>query len=503
MRFSVYIIFVLLFIGCNSKKPKHPEQPEHSKPNVLLIYLDDLGYGDVGIYNEESKIKTPNMDRLAKEGMRFTQAHTPAAICGPSRYGLITGRYPWRRGKEGMGNGEKFRDIFIEQNRMTMASMLRDHGYNTAQVGKWGLRHNYSEAVKQGKEPGRIDSYDFPNKRLLGSQLVGFDYSWCMTHLFPAEGATQIGHSKNQLENGLPVDSTLKLDDPHQWLPGSANKIVEYLEVFKGAKENPKLSIDSNKPFFLYWDPPSPHLPIVPNKEFIGASEAGLYGDFVMEIDHYVGSILDALDRLNLAENTVVIFSSDNGPELYAYERIQEYQHYSMGNLRGVKRDLYEGGTNVPLIVRWTNKVKKESITTEPVNLTDIVATLADIIGYQVPHNSAEDSQSLLPILLGQKFEKPIRKPIVYHTIDGRFAIRKGTMVYIDAPSGDQSGEPQWFKNEAGVFSHEQEVELFDLSKDPKQLYNIADVNSSIVIDMKFNLDSILEESSNLSNIEK
>ena len=485
----IFTLLLILFLGCTTQETKQMD------PNILFIYLDDLGYGDLGCYNPESKIPTPNIDKLAQEGISFTNAHTTAAICGLSRYGLMTGRYPWRRGVGGTGNGEKFRDIFIESNRLTIASLLKKQGYNTAQLGKWGLRHNYSDAVKEGMEPGYRDSYDFPNKRLLGSQLVGFDYSWCMTHLFPAPGTSTIGNSKHQLENGLPIDTTLKVDDPYQWLPQSASKVVEYLECYAGKKDNPKFGIDSNNPFFIYWDPPSPHEPIVPNKEFLGKSGAGDYGDFVVEIDHYVGIMLNALDLLDLDENTIVIFSSDNGPENYAYPRIQEYQHYSMGKFRGLKRDSYEGGTRVPFIVRWPNKIKENTTTDEPICLVDIMASFADMFDYELPDNAGEDSYSILPVLFGEEFEKPARGPIVYHTPDGRFAIRKNNMVYINARSGG-SREPQWFRDERGVISHNQEVELFDMTKDPPQLKNIAKENSSIVKDMKTTLDKIFNESS-------
>ena len=207
--------------------------------------------------------------------------------------------------------------------------------------------------------------------------------------------------------------------------------------------------------------------------------------------------MLDALDRFHLAKNTIVIFSSDNGPELWAYNRIQEYRHYSMGKLRGVKRDMYEGGTRVPFIVRWPDKIEKGIKTNEPICLTDMVASFADLFDYKLPDNAGEDSYSILPVLFNEKFEKPLRGPIVYHTIDGRFAIRKNNMVFIDAQSGSQSAEPQWFRDERGVVPHNQEVELFDLEKDPQQLKNIAKENPAIVEDMKTSLDKTLNESTN------
>ena len=457
----------------------HAEQANANRPNILFIYLDDLGYGDVTCYNPDSKIHTPNIDRLAKEGMVFTDAHTPAPICGPSRYGLMTGRYPWRRGKGGTDNGDKFRDVFIEKGRTTLASLLKKKDYNTAQIGKWGIRHNYSDAVKPGKEPGHKDSYDFPNKRLLGSQAVGFEYSWCMTHLFPAPGTKAIGHSKHQLENGLPVDPSLKISNPHSWLPGSAMKVVEYLETYAGEKENQKFGINRQSPFFIYWDPPSPHTPIVPNKEFQGKSGAGDYGDFVLEIDHYFGAILDALDHLQLTDNTLVIFSSDNGPETFAYERIQKHQHYSMGPLRGVKRDAWEGGHRVPFIVRWPGVVKPRQHCDELVGLNDWLATFADVAGLELSDHEGEDSVSILPLLKGST--KPVRESLIHH-MSSRFAIRHGDWLFIDHKNGDGNNgkrkEPGWLRKERGVVSHNSKAELFNLKDDPQQTTNLYDKHS-------------------------
>lgn len=466
--------FVLLVTAALSVPFAHAKP---NQPNILFIYLDDLGYGDVTCYNPDSKIHTPHMDRLAKEGIVFTDAHTPAAICGPSRYGLMTGRYPWRRGKDGTGNGPKFRDLFIEKNRITLASLLKKNGYHCAQIGKWGIRHNYSDAVKPGKEPGHKDSYDFPNKRLLGAQAAGFDYSWCMTHLFPAPGTKEIGHSKHLLENGLPVDPTLKISDPYRWLPDSAMKVVEYLEAYAGKKDNLKFGINRQSPFFIYWDPPSPHTPIVPNKEFQGKSGAGDYGDFVLEIDYYVGAILDALDSLQLTDHTLVIFSSDNGPETFAYERIQKHQHYSMGSLRGVKRDAWEGGHRVPLLVRWPGVVQPGRSCDALVSLTDWLATFADMSGLKLAEDAGEDSVSIMPLLKGSN--EPVRQSVIHHSASGKFAIRHQDWLFIDYKTGDgnrgKRKEPDWLRKERGVLSHRSSAELFNLKEDAQQTRNLYD----------------------------
>lgn len=461
------------------------------KPNILFIYLDDLGYGDVTCYNADSKIHTPQIDRLAKEGMLFTDAHTPAAICGPSRYGLITGRYPWRRGKDGTGNGPKFRDLFIEKGRTTLASLLQSKDYNCAQIGKWGIRHNYSDAVKPGKEAGYKDSYDFPNKRLLGAQAVGFDYSWCMTHLFPAPGTKEIGHSKHLLENGLPINPNLSISDPYRWLPDSAMKVVEYLGAYVGKKENPNFGINRQSPFFIYWDPPSPHTPIVPNKEFQGKSGAGDYGDFVLEIDYYVGAILDALDKLELSDNTLVILSSDNGPETFAYQRIQKHRHYSMGSLRGVKRDAWEGGHRVPLLVRWPGVIAPGRSNEALVSLTDWLATFADIAGLKLTKVAGEDSVSILPLLKGS--DEPVRESVIHHSASGKFAIRHQDWLFIDYKTGDGNNgrrkEPDWFRKERRVVSYRSSAELFNLMVDPQQKYNLYNKHPEKAGELKKLLD--------------
>jgi arylsulfatase A len=441
---------------------------KYKQPNILFIYLDDLGYGDPTCINAASKIPTPNIDRIAKEGIVFTDAHTPAAICGPSRYGVMTGRYPWRRGERGSGNGDKHQDLFMERDRLTMASLLKEAGYNTAQIGKWGIRHNYSEAVKPGCPFTEIDSYDFPNKRLLGSQLVGFNYSWCMTWLADCE-------TKHQFENGLPVDPEwrTRVSDPYRWLPDSTDKAVEYIEVSTGKHENAIFNIDKEKPFFMYFDPPSPHEPIVPNKEFVGKSGAGLYGDFVMEIDHCIGQLLNALDACGLTENTIIIFSSDNGPEQICYERIRKYSHYSMGNWRGVKRDTWEGGHRLPLLVRWPSIVKPGRVVDNLVCLTDLLATTADIIEHPLPANAGEDSVSILPILKGDTISTSLRENVIHHTPQGSFAIRLGDWIYIDHPTGDCNKEPDWFRKERGVIPHDLSAELYNLKEDPSQRKNL------------------------------
>ena len=486
-RFSRMRILVISGILVTLAAAVGFSQSSKQSPNILFIYLDDLGYGDVSFSNPDSKIFTPHIDRLAREGMAFTDAHAPGPVCGPSRYGLLTGRYPWRRGKDGRGNGAKFRDVFVEEGRMTIASLLKQKDYNTAQIGKWGLRHNYSEAVLPGREPGDLDAYDFPNKRLRGSQLFGFDYSWCITYLDKRDS-----NIKSQFENGLPVDPTLTPTDPYRWLPDGGDKVVEYLETYTGLRQNPKFDIDPKQPFFIYWDPPSPHDPIVPNEAFIGMSGAGLYGDFVIEVDHYIGKMLNALDRLNLTDSTLVVFASDNGPARGAYERIQELDHFSMGQRRGMKTDILEGGHRVPLVVRWPGVIKANRTSDALVSLTDWLATIAEITGQQLPKQAGEDSLSFLSLLKLGGQEKPYRESVIHHTPRGVYAIRQQDWVFIDDPSSPDS-EPEWYRKSLRAELPEHPGQLYNLIEDPKQSKNRYGEYPEKVEEMKSMLRSAID----------
>lgn len=504
MNFSIYsklltIIMAFALFACKTDtKNNSSDELEVKKPNILFLYMDDMGIGDPKCYNPESLIPTPNIDKLAKQGVRFTDAHSAAPVCGPSRYGLITGRYPWRRGTHGFGNGKAYDDVMIEKGRQTVASVLKANGYNTAQMGKWGLKNNYSDAVKPGREPGTIDAYDFPNRKLLGSNLFGFDYAYTQTHIYEKkgfdsiQGMAAISDCKMPFINGLPVNKDLEPENPYNWVPNSAKKVIEYIEVYGGKKENPEYGLDRNKPFFIYWDPPGPHAPYVPLPEFIGKSKVGRYGDYVCEIDHYIGKMLETLKELDLAKNTIVIFSSDNGPDKYSYARIEDFKHYGMGAWRGIKLDIWEGGNRIPFIARWPGKIKPNTVNNNQFCLTDMLATFSELVGHNLSENEGEDSFSILSLL---KTGKPSenRPPIIYNTPRKHLAIRKNEWVFIDAPTGGGK-EPEWFKKERGVVEHNLEVELFNLIADPQQTKNLALEYPEKVKELKQELDKMVAQ---------
>jgi len=452
-----------------------------TSPNIVIILADDLGYGDVGCYNPESKIATPSLDRLAGEGLRFTDAHSPSAVCTPARYGLLTGRYPWRsrltRGVIG-----PWGTPLIETNRLTLPAMLHAQGYTTAAIGKWHL--GWQWPTTDGQPPinwtNRHSNVDFSRAIAEGPTTRGFDsYFGPDVPNYPPFCFIENDHTVGN-PTGLsnPEDFNIRGPAVPGWrsvniLPELTRRAVRYVEAAAQAKEQ--------HPFFLYFALTSPHYPIAPTPEFLGRSGAGKYGDFVMETDWVVGQIIDALKRARLAENTLVIFTSDNGPEIDgeigtgAFERIRKYDHASMGSLRGVKRDAWEGGHREPFIVRWPGHTPAGKVSDQFFIFTDLMATFAGLTGDTLPNDAAEDSVNMLPALLGGKIERPAG---VMVGISGKPALRQGDWVLIAAPTGRENplpgGEPDWFRKQRGYTDDHEPYELFNLRDDPAQRVNRA-----------------------------
>ena len=441
------------------------------KPNVVYVLADDLGYGDVGCYNPKSKIPTPYIDQLAKEGMRFTDAHSPSAVCTPTRYALLTGRYAWRTRLQRNVIGP-FSPPLIAVKQLTVPTMLREQGYATACIGKWHLgwgwpkpgdggKRDFTQAIPDGPTTRGFDSYfgtDVPNYPpycfIENDRTLGI----------PSEAAP-VGRDMFNIA-GLTVPDWKLVDI----LPELERRAVEY--IGKAAK--------GGKPFFLYLPLTSPHFPVVPSPEFKGRSQAGDSGDFVTQTDHVVGAVLDAIKKAGVEGNTLVVFTSDNGPEVVevktgAYDRLKQYGHASMGPLRGAKRDAWEGGHRVPFVVRWPGKVKAGTTCDEVVCHVDLMATLAAVLGVKLSDDAGVDSVNVLPALLGEERETPLREATVHHSGQGKFAIRKGDWVLIFAPTGDDNakkGEPDWFRKDRGYTAHTDAGELFNLAKDLTQKAN-------------------------------
>jgi len=411
-----------------------------AKPNIVFILADDMGYGDVQALNPNSKIPTPHLNRLAKEGMTFTDAHSPSGVCTPTRYGVITGRYCWRsRLKRGVLGG--YSAPLIEKDRSTVGSVLQKAGYHTAAIGKWhlGMTMLRREGAKPGKDRWDGDgNVDF-TKPIADSPITrGF-------HEYFGVSASLDMAPYVWIENDRFVKARL-VQQPAVGFPGYVRQgpRAADLQFEEGLDVLAKRSADflqriagQGKPFFLYLPLTGPHKPVTPHKRFVGKTGLGPYGDFVMNVDDAVGQVLKALDETKLADNTLVLFTSDNGSFMYRVEdeddhvktpSKQQYHsksHRANGPWRGTKADIWEGGHHVPFFARWPGKVEAGSQCTRVITHTDLFATAADLAGARIPKGAAADSYSYLPLLLGKE-KQYSRPPVIHHSSSGMFAIREG-----------------------------------------------------------------------------
>lgn len=456
-------------LGCSVSQSSFAKK---KLPNIIYILTDDLGYGDVSCLNPESKIQTPNIDKLAKSGVTFTDAHSSSAVCTPSRYSVLTGRYAWRTHlKRGVLTG--FSAPLIKKERTTVASHLKKQGYNTACIGKWHLGMDW--ATKDGKKPQKFgENVDFNKAIKNGPVSRGFDYYYGISasldmspYVFiENDKVTQApdtylkGRKQSPYGRGGYAYSKLK---PEDFVPAITSKTVSKINEY---------SKNSDKPFFIYLPLPAPHTPVVPNKEFLGKSNAGKYGDFVVEVDHSLGRIMKALDENGIKDNTLVIFTSDNGPEVIAYKRTEKYNHFSMGELKGLKRDLWEGGHRVPFFASWPDKVRKGKICNKTVCLADFLATVADITDSELKSDEGEDSFSILSLLTKRR-GKTKRDFTIHHSARGNFAIRKGDWVLIDHISGNDNRRFDSYYTKKGYTLNTHKGELYNLKKDLKEFKNL------------------------------
>ncbi len=467
------------------------------RPNILLILADDLGQGDLSVNNPHSKIPTPHLDKLAAEGMNFLDAHSPSGVCTPTRYGVLTGRYAWRSSlKRGVLSGGS--PPLIEKGRLTIPAMLQSFGYASASVGKWHLGEQWTLKDSTGKqEPENID-WNAP--AVYCALDAGFTYYFGLSR--PAWGFME--NRMVLIEPTEPFDLThipSKIiggnNDSGFRAPGFTfeQMIPAWVEKTKAFIER---NAESDTPFFAYFAPICPHRPINPNQQFYGKSECGVFGDFVVELDHAVGELLSSLEENGVGDETLVIFTADNGAETNTYDHIQDYDHWSSNGRRGAKRDLYEGGHRVPFIARWREFIPAGSQSDEVVCLTDIMATIADIVDYELPAGSAEDSYSILPVLKGERLSERIREATVHHSARGNFAIRQGDWVYIDGPNGADNAEPEPILNALGVNDDDEPAELYNLRENPNQTTNAYRNHPEKSVTLKELLDKYRNQSSSL-----
>jgi arylsulfatase A len=474
------------------------------KPNILVILVDDLGYGDVGCYNPESKVPTPNIDKLAAEGMRFTDAHSPSTVCTPTRYSLLTGKMSFRI---------NYRSVFagvggpclIKENQLTLPQILRERGYATALTGKWHVGLSFLDKdgqriTKDGVEGVKLIDYsraipDAPIHRgfdrFFGTVCcpgTDFLYAYIDGDRIPVP-PTQLLDKSNLPKHPYANDNRIGMIAPDFDLEELdmvfLRKSREFLEAHH--KQTPE------KPFFLLHSTHAAHLPSFASAKFKGSTKAGPHGDFIHELDYIVGELLSTLEKLGVADNTLVIFTSDNGPETTTTVHMRaDHAHDGARPWRGVKRDNWEGGHRVPFIARWKGNIAPGSTTAQTICLTDIMATCANLTGVNLPDNAAEDSYNILPVLLGKDGGKPVRDYTLHQTISLALAIRQGPWKYLDHRG---SGGNNYEKGELQAFALTDTEptapgQLYNLETDPRETTNLYFKEPEVAKKLKALLDA-------------
>ncbi len=476
--FTGILTFLLEIFGCRPGQDANPPQ----NPNIIFIMADDLGIGDLGCYNPESKIKTPNIDSLAIKGIRFSNAHAPSAVCSPTRYGVLTGRYAWRTRLK-KGGVSPYEPLLIDTARMTVGDILKAQGYHTGLVGKWHLGLTLKDRVDY-----LADSL-YP-----GPPELGFDYffglpgSLNMSPFCFVEGHHTVGIPnipKPPEIYGTP--GNMVAGWRHEDVgPTLTRKAVDFIK--EHADNMP------GTPFCLHLLTSAPHRPCIPPDFLKGKSQAGPRGDMVMEVDWTVGEVVKTLRELGMFENTMIVITSDNGaiPGLQPDHGTghipvwEMYGHKSMMDWRGYKTHIWEGGHRVPFIVCWPGWVSPGTRSDELICLTDWMATLAAYFNMELPENAGEDSYNILPAILGQAYEKPIREALVTHSMLGVFAIQKGDWKLIEGTGhggeSDRVFEPVDLEGNPGG-------QLYNVKDDPHETDNLWNEHPEIVEELSSLLD--------------
>ena len=460
-------------------------QANNSRPNIIFILADDLGYGDVSCYNPESKIYTPNIDKLAANGMRFTDAHSGGSLSTPARYSLLTGRYSWRsRLKSGVLNNEA--PPLIEENQMTVGRLLQENGYNTACFGKWHLGLNWAR--------NNDNTIDYDGKITEGPITRGFDYFFGVNtnaSTFFIENDRVVEPPTIPKPDEVYGDEALMVPG---WtfedlMPTLTQRVIDYIKNASGKR-------DANKPYFIYFAATSPHSPIMPAKNFIGTSKAHLIGDFIQQFDWEIGQIIKALEEEGVIDNTLVIISSDNGPMHWdgtnmrgGSNSIFQYGHNPSYPLRGKKSDIWEAGHRVPYIAYWRSKIPANTVNNELKSQIDFMATVAAILDVELPEGAGEDSYNMLPVLKAQN-TAPIRDLLVNHSGRGMFALRQNSWKLILA--GGSGGFTNPATNEAAQELGLPPIQLYNLEDDLGETNNLQAIYPEKVEEMTNILNSII-----------
>lgn len=478
IRLFIFVsVISFLMVYCSTLQRSNLASYSRDRPNIVFIYADDMGYGEVEALNpDRSKIPTPHLNRLAQEGMVFTDAHTTSSVCTPSRYALLTGRYNWRtRLQHGVvtGGGAPL----IAADRLTLPELFKKQGYSTVMVGKWHLEYGYEvpEELKNVPLSKKTNNIFMPAPYPVGTKIIegpitrGFETFYGF-------------HHSREMSSMVRNDEIVEELDIIDVLPTITEEVVELIDQKAEASKE-------GKPFFIYFAQNAPHTPIAPAEAWQGKTGLGAYGDFVAQTDGSVGAVLEALDRNELSDNTLVIFSSDNGTSRAAnIKALNEMGHYPSAQFRGSKADLWDGGHRVPFIVRWSSITPPNTKNNQLICLSDMMATFADLLSVDLPENAAEDSWSFLPALRNQAI-KEARSSVIHHSIHGRFSVREGDWKLLLAPGSGGLSAPNDIKaTEMGLPKHQ----LYNLDQDigeqdnllefyPKKVQSMIDLLQEVV----------------------
>ena len=452
MRYLLVLLLSLNLTGFAQKKP-----------NVIIILADDLGFGEVQALNPKyGKIKTPELDSVIQEGMTFLDGHSASAVCTPTRYGLLTGRYAWRTRLQ--ARVVKGGESIVAEETLTLADMFKKKGYHTAMFGKWHLGMKFNGQVKEGL--GKVKTGEKVTEGPIDK--AGFDEF----HGF---------HYARQMDLWIDNDTVTRNIKDVDMLPELTKYAVDYIDSRKGKKQ----------PFFMYIPWNAPHSPVVPSKEWKGKSGINQHADFVMQTDWSYGQVVKALKRNKLWENTLVIYSSDNGtsPQTSGKGALKKAGHNPSAQFRGMKSDIYDGGHRVPFIATWPKYIKAGSVSKDLVCLNDLMATFAQIIGYKLKEDEGVDSVSFLPTLIKGK-NKKARKDLIHHSIHGYFAIRRGKWKLSVVNGSGGWGAPTINKKKARAAQKLSDTyQLYDMTKDESEATNLADQYPELVERLRKLLD--------------
>jgi len=461
-------------------------------PNIIVIYADDLGYGDLSGYNPKAAYKTPRLDKMASEGIRFTDAHSPSTICSPSRYGLYSGQQVCRTGRgsrafEGPGGPS-----YVKPGEMTIADMLKEKGYRTGVFGKWHLGLTWRD--KDGKKLGGgfknalLIDYEKSTPLVDGPNARGFDESFvtpnCPTtdplYVYIENGMVPVPASERHRRKDVPnPGGKWRWDNDEGWKsPGYQfvdADLLFYQKTVEFITEHRERSPE--QPFFVVLSTQIAHAPVLPAAEFAGKSQAGARGDFVQELDAIAGRVLDKVAELGIDEDTLVMFNSDNGPEtMHTVWMRADHDHDAAGGLRGMKRDGWEGGHRVPFIARWPGRIPAGRVTSQMTNTTDIFATIASVVGYKLAEDVAVDSYDMLPVMLGLREDRdPVRPHMLTQSFRSQFQLRQGLWKYLDHTGSGGNRYDRKLLQEYALPETAPEAtgQLFNLKEDPGETTNL------------------------------